>query len=105
MTDPVADFSGWTINGEPKTWREMFELEQAKRFAADEWHVLVSDLDRCEHGRHEGDDCSGCGGPSVGNPMLPAGTVLGHDLSGNAYIVPERKEKHTIANWREGPDD
>lgn len=32
--------------------------------------TIVSDLDRCEHGRHEGDVCSSCGGPSKGNPCV-----------------------------------
>lgn len=31
--------------------------------------VLVSDLDRCPHGRHKGDVCGGCNGPSLGNPL------------------------------------
>lgn len=35
----------------------------------DAWHQLVLDLDRCEHGRHEGDVCGSCGGPSKGNPL------------------------------------
>lgn len=38
--------------------------------------MLVADLDRCEHGRHEGDVCSGCGGPSHGG-VLDEGVLVG----------------------------
>lgn len=31
-----------------------------------------ADLDRCEHGRHSIDHCSGCGGMSSGNLFLEA---------------------------------
>lgn len=95
----MSDMSTWTINGEPQTWQQMYEREHAARMEADRWRVLVSDLDRCEHGRHEGDDCSSCGGPSVGNPLLPVGTVLGRSLSGHPYVVPPRVEKHRIDAW------
>lgn len=46
---------------------------------SDEWRRLVLDLDRCEHGRHEGDPCSGesgCNGPSKGNPLIAAESYL-----------------------------
>src|SRR6266536_3282851 len=36
---------------------------------------LVGNLDRCEHGRHVGDICSGCDGPSHGNPHADADGV------------------------------
>lgn len=44
---------------------------------------LLSDLDRCEHGRHRGDVCggvSGCNGPSHGNPFLEPGQRIGTTL-------------------------
>lgn len=53
---------------------------------------VLSDLDRCPHGRHRGDVCSGvqgCDGPSKGNPHLPApGEVVGYDLGGRPYVMP-----------------
>lgn len=35
-----------------------------------DFRKLAADLDRCEHGRHEGDVCANCGPPgSKGNPL------------------------------------
>lgn len=65
--------------------------------------AMVADLDRCVHGRHRGDVClgtRGCGGPSVGNLLLPPGTVIGHDISGRPYTVPERTAAHrAVEAW------
>lgn len=53
----------------------------------------LSDLDRCEHGRHLADTCWGCpGGWSTGNLCLEPGTLIGHALSGVEIRVP--------AQWR-----
>lgn len=60
------------VAGEPlvrQTWRQMYDREQAERRKLSEYATIVADLDRCEHGRHEGDDCSSCDGPSKGNPL------------------------------------
>lgn len=65
------------------------------------WALMVSDLDRCEHGRHEGDTCFDCTGDvSVGNTLLPPGTVIGHDISGRPYTVPERRKRHDPEEWK-----
>lgn len=51
---------------------------------------LVGDLFRCEHGRKNGDVCSGetgCNGPSKGGPLQ--GQVIGHTLEGRAIRLPE----------------
>lgn len=61
---------------------------------------MVSDLDRCPHGRHEGDVCggpTGCNGPSVGN--IKAGTVIGYTISGVPYVMPERGQRHDPDAW------
>ncbi len=53
--------------------------------------MLLSDLDRCEHGRHAGDVCSGvagCNGPSKGNPFLEMGQRIGTTLGGKPIHVP-----------------
>ena len=53
--------------------------------------VILSDLDRCEHGRHAGDVCggtAGCNGPSKGNPFLQMGQRIGTTISGVPIIVP-----------------
>ena len=52
---------------------------------------MPSDLDRCEHGRHEGDVCTfpngGCGGVSHGNPHMDEHRVIGYMLDGRPIIV------------------
>lgn len=64
------------VGGQPlmrQTWQQLYEAEHERRVRGDEWATIVADLDRCEHGRHEGDVCggaSGCNGPSKGNPKL-----------------------------------
>ena len=60
--------------------------------------TILQDLDRCEHGRHRGDVCSGyspskphggCnGGISLGNPYLTPGRPIGYNLSGEPYVFP-----------------
>lgn len=80
---------------------------------------LVYDLDRCPHGRHEGDSCAGwrpeegknyqdsdpyhhgCrGGYSLGNPHLKVGEPFGYGLSGMThYILPERIKRHDALNY------
>lgn len=54
-----------------------------------EAYKLISDLDRCEHGRHAIDSCFGCpGGHSAGNPHLRPGQIVGYDYTGRPYRVP-----------------
>ncbi|MEV6547956.1 hypothetical protein AB0M57_04510 [Streptomyces sp. NPDC051597] len=68
------------------------------------WAALAADLDRCEHGRHEGDPCgpSGpCNGTSTGNPHLRPGTVIGYGRSGDPIVMPDRDDKHDPAAWRQ----
>lgn len=64
------------------------------------WAALVADLDRCMHGRHEGDDCGSCGGRSNGNHHLRPGTVIGYGLRGDQIVMPDRESKHDLAAWR-----
>lgn len=64
----AAHFSNISVAGRILTWkeraRELQQLLDRDRRLAD----ILGDLDRCEHGRHEGDPCDGCAGPSLGNP-------------------------------------
>lgn len=72
--------------------KEMEELRLARR--------ILGDLDRCEHGRHEGDDCSSCGGPSKGNPKFPAGEAIGYTLHRTYRIVVPPVFRRTIpSEW------
>jgi hypothetical protein len=83
--------------------------------------TLLSDIDRCPHGRHAGDVCSGWRGPgefdggcrggvSLGNPLLAPGTVIGTGIGGTFMIrVPlDRNDRHDPKAWyvaREDGDD
>lgn len=51
---------------------------------------ILSDLDRCEHGRHRIDSCLSCpGGWSAGNPHMPGpGNQVGVDRVGEPYFMP-----------------
>ncbi|MFD9192953.1 hypothetical protein ACFWCA_32665 [Streptomyces phaeochromogenes] len=64
------------------------------------WAALLADLDRCMHGRHQGDDCGGCGGQSKGNHILRPGAVIGYGLRGEAIVMPNRDHKHDPTAWR-----
>lgn len=66
--------------------------------------ALVADLDRCMHGRHEGDNCGSCPeGVSLGNPHMPVGEVIGYGLRGAQIVMPGRDDKHDPAAWRATP--
>lgn len=101
--------SNVTRGGQRLTWRELAEdrAEVADRLAA--WGQICADLDRCEHGRHEDDDCFACHGRSRGNPFLPGGgqgpsTSYGHrigtTINGRPIVIPERARKHLPEAWR-----
>lgn len=74
---------------------------------------ILADLDRCPHGRHEGDTCAGwrvdrpdagCeGGYSLGNPMLPTGSRAGTTLYGQPIYMPPRDRRHDPQAWTEEP--
>lgn len=86
----------------------------ARNRRAEALAAVLADLNRCQHGRHEGDVCSGCGGPSRGNPipeLAQAGaratggpTValrqIGWGLDAEPIVVPERTEAHDPVPWR-----
>jgi len=72
------------------------------------WAALVADLDRCQHGRHQGDPCGpadACTGTSAGNPHLRPGTVIGYGLRGDHIVMPDREHKHDPAAWRGQADE
>lgn len=72
------------------------------------WAALVADLDRCQHGRHQGDPCGpadDCAGTSAGNPRLRPGTVIGYGLYGDRIVMPDREYKHDPAAWRSSSTD
>lgn len=64
---------------------------------------ILTDLDRCQHGRHQGDPCGpadDCNGTSAGNPWLRPGMVIGHGLRGDQIVMPDRDHKHDPKAWR-----
>jgi len=61
---------------------------------------VLLDLDRCMHGRHQGDECGSCNGPSKGNPNMPPGRVIGYGLYADPIVVPERADRHDAKAWR-----
>lgn len=63
-------------------------------------HRMLTDLDRCMHGRHEGDRCFDCpGGASNGNPHIREGHVVGYSIDGKPYVMPPRGQRHKAAAW------
>lgn len=68
------------------------------------WLGLISDLDRCEHERHEGDSCYSCGTQSHGNPHMRTGEVIGYSLRRGPIVMPDRDHKHDPAAWRAQSD-
>lgn len=65
---------------------------------------ILTDLDRCEHGRHQADSCLDCpGGRSRGNWNLPPGEVVGYDRGGVPYVMPRVDRGESTAepgSWR-----
>jgi len=69
---------------------------------------ILRDLDRCQHGRHQGDACGpadACTGTSAGNPHLRPGQVIGYGLRGDRIVMPDRDCKHDPSAWRVRPDE
>lgn len=71
--------------------------ESAPRYS---FETLMSDLDRCRHGRHVQDNCWGCRGYNDGNPHYPAaGTRIGTSLRGTPIVVPPVQERGNPDAW------
>lgn len=103
------------LEQELQTTRERLGQCSVAQTAAQWWKTLLADLDRCPHGRHEGDVCSGWRGPgrfdggcqggvSLGNPWVEHHNgVLGVDLHRRVIRVPQRADKGDLAAWKRGP--
>lgn len=115
MTEPkdqdiYSDQSKWISDpGDPDggyflqmTWKEVAEDRQEEILRLQEFQKIVVDLDRNENGRHEGDyDVGDPTGVSQGNPKLKTGDILGYDISGRPYVMPERAKRHNPTAWRQ----
>ncbi len=83
------------------SWKALAGQLDDKVRELSKWATIASDLDRCEHGRHEGDVCSGtsgCNGPSVGNRLIGHGPI-GHTISGTHIFSPPRERRHDPDEW------
>lgn len=72
------------------------------------WIGILSDLTRCQHGRHQGDACGpadNCTTWSAGNPHMRPGNVIGYGRhgrhGGDEIVMPDRDHKHDPAAWRQ----
>ncbi|ATN88692.1 hypothetical protein SEA_DEMSCULPINBOYZ_97 [Mycobacterium phage Demsculpinboyz] len=99
-TDPTL--SNISVNGERQTWQQLYEREKARCMELETYQIMLSDLDRNENGRHQGDsDGYDPTGRSQGNPHLKTGDVIGYSLHGTwKYVVPEPRRRHDINAWR-----
>lgn len=85
---------------EPVKWREIAQqyAEENKRLRG--FQKIISDLDRNENGRHEGDnDYGDQTGVSRGNPRIWSDRVIGYDIGSRPYIMPERENRHDPEAW------
>ena len=94
--------SNISINGERQTWKQLYEREHTRRLELEECQILLADLSRNEHGRHQGDgDSYDPTGISQGNPHLNSGDVIGYSIHGtHKYVVPEPQRRRDPKAWR-----
>lgn len=93
-------WSNVAVDGRQLTWREAAAHWRDLARVFEQFRSLLLDLDRCEHGRHEGDNCTGCAGPSHGNPLLVSqGRQVGFTLDGASIVVPQREQRHVHEAW------
>lgn len=94
----MTEYSNTYINGRQLTWKEAAEYYFERAQHEGRLASILGDLDRCVHGRHEGDQCGSCGGPSHGNPHLPK--IIGYNLSGDPIVMPkEISERRNPDAW------
>lgn len=97
-----AHLSNVSINGVRQTWQQLYEREHEAHLTLQGYRTMLSDLDRNASGRHEGDydtKANGNGGISAGNPHLTTGQIIGYDIGGREYVVPEPRDRGTLSAW------
>lgn len=90
----------------PLTWREVADRAETEAAMGRRWRRLLMDLDRNEHGRHEGDaDVGDPSGVSQGNPHLRPGEVIGYTIGGDRapIVMPARADRHRPEAWLARP--
>lgn len=94
--DSLADTEQRAERAETEIARLRSDLDVA-RARGERWRRLAVDLTRCEHGRVQGDTCSGC--PDRTAPSQ-AGRPIGHSLDGTyRVVVPERATQADPDAW------
>lgn len=83
------------------TWRDVARRQREELQRLRKWATIAEDLDRCEHGRHEGDVCGSCNGRSVGNKLIGHGPI-GHTMGGSHIFSPPRSIRHDPDAWLVG---
>jgi len=87
-------------------WRNKADTMEIRAIRAARILSIVSDLDRCPHGRHEQDNCSMCQAEGYewnqGNLYLTPGTRVGTDLSGDPIVYPGPNADRDPGAWRGG---
>jgi hypothetical protein len=89
------------------------DLDMLDSSVSNTWQgIMVEDLDRCPHGRHEGDPCDGWTGPgmfdggcyggtSAGFPKRTTGHVVAYGLvKERDWVMPLRQNRHDPQSWR-----
>lgn len=102
VTDELIEAKGEIYRLKARIERMASELEDAKeaRWRLNKFSAILSDLDRCRHGRHEGDGCFSCpDGISAGNPITHSDQPLGWDISAREIRYPGRDRKHDPDAW------
>lgn len=99
MPEPDDHWSNLSIGGNRLTWQEAAESYRERAVSAERLVTVLLDLDRCQHGRHEGDDCFGCAGRSRGNPLVGPSRHVGYTLSGQPIVLPGPGSKREAAAW------
>lgn len=97
-----AHLSNVSIDGVQQSWKQLYEREHEQHLALQGYRRMLSDLDRNASGRHEGDydsHATGNGGISAGNPHLTTGQIIGYDIGGREYVVPEPRDRGTLSAW------
>jgi hypothetical protein len=93
-------YSNVSVGAQRMTWRELCEAQETELIKLRKFQQIVSDLDRNEHGRHEGDiDTFDPTGISNGNPKFCTGEVIAYSLGGKPYIMPARGNRHDPDSW------
>jgi hypothetical protein len=90
-----------TINGEPYSVPDGYTVvSEAAHFRAAAALDLLQDLDRSEHGRHQGDvESQSPTGFSRGNPLLSEGDHIGHTIGGLRIVVPSNDKLGDPDAW------